>query len=150
MNSPATSRVGNGGCPGPRRQTELKRPARNVPIDLRRQTDQRMAKVDDLLQGGAKQIVLTIVARLAHGLSSNSESRRQRNHEAAKSGIPKRKKTETHPRLSCKIEYLLTSNHGRCINRFRILHGRLLVPEDISIGGCCMPPQFFFGRYPVQ
>jgi hypothetical protein len=25
MNSPATNRVGNGGCPGPRRQTELKR-----------------------------------------------------------------------------------------------------------------------------
>src|SRR6476646_5614505 len=41
----------------------------------------------------------------------NSESRRQRNHEAAKSGIQKRKKTKTYPRLSCKIEYLLTSNH---------------------------------------
>src|SRR5262249_14183351 len=26
MNSPATSRVGNGGCPGPTRHTELKRP----------------------------------------------------------------------------------------------------------------------------
>src|SRR5712672_281079 len=38
--------------------------------------------------------------------------RRQRNHEAAKSGIPKRKKTKTYPRLSCKIEYLLTSNHS--------------------------------------
>src|SRR5258707_13176059 len=42
----------------------------------------------------------------------NSESRRQRNHEAAKSGIQKRKKTRTYPRLSCKIEYLLTSNHS--------------------------------------
>src|SRR5260370_15544146 len=42
----------------------------------------------------------------------NSESRRQRNHEAAKSGIQKRKKTKTYPRLSCKIEYLLTSNHS--------------------------------------
>src|ERR1700756_1664272 len=28
MNSPAPSRVGNGGCPGPTRHTELKRPAR--------------------------------------------------------------------------------------------------------------------------
>src|SRR5262245_37802293 len=28
MNSPATSRVGNGGCPGPTRHTELKRRAR--------------------------------------------------------------------------------------------------------------------------
>src|SRR4051794_20911597 len=35
----------------------------------------------------------------------NSESRRQRNHEAAQSGIQKRKKTRTYPRLSCKIEY---------------------------------------------
>src|SRR5258705_5275636 len=42
----------------------------------------------------------------------NSESRRQRNHEAAKSGIQKRKKTKTYPPLSCKIEYLLTSNHS--------------------------------------
>ena len=29
MNSPATSRVGSGGCPGPTRQTEPKRPAKN-------------------------------------------------------------------------------------------------------------------------
>jgi hypothetical protein len=28
MNSPATNRVGSGGCPGPTRQTEPKRPAR--------------------------------------------------------------------------------------------------------------------------
>src|SRR6476660_778076 len=42
----------------------------------------------------------------------NSESRRQGNHEVAKSGIRKRKKTKTYPRLSCKIEYLLTSNHS--------------------------------------
>jgi len=48
----------------------------------------------------------------AVGVSSNSESRRQRNHEPPKSGIPKRKKTETRPRLSCKIEYLLTLNHS--------------------------------------
>src|SRR4051812_28946941 len=41
----------------------------------------------------------------------NSESRRQRNHEAAQSGIQKRKKTRTYPRLSCKIEPLLASNH---------------------------------------
>jgi hypothetical protein len=33
------------------------------------------------------------------------------NHEPPKSGVPKCKKTEACPRLSCKIEYLLTSNH---------------------------------------
>ena len=37
---------------------------------------------------------------------------RQRNHEAPKSGIPKRKKSETCPPHSCKIEYLLRSNHS--------------------------------------
>src|SRR4051794_3152882 len=42
----------------------------------------------------------------------NSESRRQRNHEAAKSKNSKRKKTRTYPPLSCKIEYLLASNHS--------------------------------------
>src|SRR5580692_5591977 len=71
-----------------------------------------MAKVDDLLQSGTKQIVLAVVARLAHGCPPDSESRRRRNHDPPQSGIPKRKKTATHTRLSCKIEYLLRSNHG--------------------------------------
>src|SRR5271169_3563953 len=44
-------------------------------------------------------------------LPSNSESAVKRNHETPKSGIPKRKKTEACPRLSCKIEYLLALNH---------------------------------------
>jgi hypothetical protein len=71
-------------------------------MDLRREPHQRMAKVDDR-QRRAKQVVLTVVARLAHELSSNGESRRQRNHEPPKSGIPKRKKTAIDIRLSCKI-----------------------------------------------
>src|ERR1700722_11521598 len=71
-----------------------------------------MAKVDDLLQSGSKQIVLAVVAWLAHGCPPDSESRRRRNHVPPKSGIPKRKKTATHNRLSCKIEHLLRSNHG--------------------------------------
>jgi len=40
----------------------------------------------------------------------SSETRRQGNHEAAKSGI--KKKIKTSPRSPCKIEYLLTSNHS--------------------------------------
>src|ERR1700689_2871910 len=44
-------------------------------------------------------------------LPSNSESAVKRNHETPKSGIPKRKKIEACPRLSCKIQYLLASNH---------------------------------------
>src|SRR6202522_3781996 len=44
-------------------------------------------------------------------LPSNSESAVKRNHETPKSGIQKRKKIEACPRLSCKIQYLLASNH---------------------------------------
>jgi hypothetical protein len=45
-------------------------------------------------------------------LSSNSESRRQKNHEPPKSGIPKCKKTDIHPRLSCKFQYFLSLNYS--------------------------------------
>src|SRR5262249_42845110 len=41
----------------------------------------------------------------------DSESRRRRNHGPPTSGIPNRKKTRMHTRLSCKIDYLLRSNH---------------------------------------
>src|ERR1700736_3033055 len=71
-----------------------------------------MAKVDDILQRGSKQIVLAGGGWPAPRCPPDSESRRRRNHEPPKTGIPKRKKTATHTRLSCKIEYLLRSNHG--------------------------------------
>jgi hypothetical protein len=62
---PATSLVGSGGCPGPTRHAELKCLARKsqsiVPASR-----QGMMKIDDLLQSWAK-LVLTVVARLAHG-----------------------------------------------------------------------------------
>ena len=80
-------------------------------VDFRRQTYQRMAKVDDRLQRWAKQIVLTIVERLAHGFLRRRIFR-QRNHKPPKSGIQKRKEIEIHPRLSCKIEYSFRSNHS--------------------------------------
>src|SRR6266540_3706768 len=60
----------------PRRQRRLSRPyaayrtealCQKIPIDLRREPHQRMAEVDDRLQRRAKQVVLTVVARLAHG-----------------------------------------------------------------------------------
>jgi hypothetical protein len=85
-----------------------------------------MAKVDDFLQSGTKQIVLAVVAWLAHGCPPDSESRRRRNHEPPKSGIPKRKKTATHKRLSCKNRILAQVKSRRWFNRFRILHGRLV------------------------
>jgi hypothetical protein len=70
-----------------------------------------MAKVDDRLQRRAKQVVLAVVARLAHR-SPNSESRRHKESRTAQIGKPKRKKTAINTGLSCKIEYLFRSNHG--------------------------------------
>src|SRR5215831_6848021 len=70
-----------------------------------------MAKVDDLLERRAKQVVLAIVARLAHRSPPTANLAVVRNHGPPKSGIPNRKKTGMHTRLSCKIDYLLRSNH---------------------------------------
>jgi hypothetical protein len=70
-----------------------------------------MAKVDDLRQRRPKQVILTIVARLAHRFP-HSEYRSRRNHEPSKSGIPKRKKTVGHAPLSCEIDNLLRSNRA--------------------------------------
>src|SRR6201987_4941358 len=59
----------------PRWQRRLARPyatdrtealRQKIPINLRREPHQRVAKVDDRLQRRAKQVVLAIVARLAH------------------------------------------------------------------------------------
>src|SRR4030095_4767737 len=66
------------------------------PADPPPQPHQRMAKIDDLVQRRAKQVALTIVARLAHRSLPDNESRRRRNHEPPKSGIPKRKKIAIH------------------------------------------------------
>src|SRR4030095_12155186 len=66
------------------------------PADPPPQPHQRMAKIDDLVQRRAKTVVLTIVARLAHRSLPDNESRRRRNHEPPKSGIPKRKKIAIH------------------------------------------------------
>jgi hypothetical protein len=60
----------------PRWQRRLARPhatdrteplRQKTPVNLRRKPHQRMAKVDDRLQRRAKQVVLAIVARMAHG-----------------------------------------------------------------------------------
>src|SRR6476660_2592684 len=62
----------------------------------------------------------------------NSESRRQGNHEVAKSGIRKRKKTKTYPRLSCKIQHLLTSNHSDKSIASEFFTGDYAAPEGMD------------------
>src|SRR6476619_3809596 len=79
----------------------------------------------------------------------NSESRRQGNHEVAKSGIRKRKKTKTYPRLSCKIEYLLTSNHSDKSIASKFFTGDHWTRSKMTQSGCrrksALTP--LFGRY---
>src|SRR5262249_58201985 len=82
-----------------------------------------MAKVDDLLERRAKQVVLAIVARLAHRsprqrISPSKESR------TAQIGNPKSQETpHAHPAF-LQNRLLAQVKSSRSINRFRILHGR--------------------------
>jgi hypothetical protein len=130
MSSPATSRVGNGGCPGPMRQTELKRPARSAQsISAARRTN-GWRRVDDLTKRWAKD---RPDDRRAAGsrLPSNSESAVKRNHETPKSRISKRKKIEACPRLSCKIQYMLASNHRDQSTNYEYFTDDSIAPGEV-------------------
>jgi hypothetical protein len=60
--------------PWPRAADRAKALRQKWPIDFAREAYQGMAKVDDLIQRRAEQIVLTVVARLAHRSLQTSES----------------------------------------------------------------------------
>src|SRR5215467_6544976 len=98
-------------------------PPHKIPVHLAREPHQRMAWIDELLQGRLKQIVLTIVARLAHGLpqqriSLSSESWR------VKIGNPKMQENlHPHPAF-LQNRILAQTKSARSIKHFRILHGR--------------------------
>jgi hypothetical protein len=95
-----------------------------LPIDLRRQTDQRMAKVDDLLQRGPKQIILTIVAGLAHGSPPTANPAVKRITNRLNPESQNARKPIPTP-VFLQISILAKLKLQRCIPRFRILHGRL-------------------------
>src|SRR5262249_55336764 len=101
----------HGRRPGPTPTHGAEAPRQKVPIDLPRQPHQRMAKVDDLLEKRAKQVVLAIVARLAHRSPPTANLALEGITDHPNREIPNRKKTGMHTRLSCKIDYLLRSNH---------------------------------------
>src|SRR5438132_796966 len=83
-------------------RTEASR--QKIPIDLPRKPHQRMAKVDDLLERRAKQVVLAIVARLAHRSPPTAN--------LAVEGITDRpnRESQTARKPACH-DYLLRSNH---------------------------------------
>jgi hypothetical protein len=98
-----------------------------------------MAKVDDLLQAGPKQIILTIVAGLAHGSPPTAN--------LAVKGITNRQNTELKTQENryptpafLQIPILAQLKLQRSINCFRILHGRLGA-ANISNGGGTLHPQ---------
>src|SRR5262249_54169294 len=66
MNSPATSRVGNGGCPGPTRHTQLKRRARKAQSISPASRTSGWRKLMISSRGGRNRSSWAIVARLAH------------------------------------------------------------------------------------
>src|SRR6516225_1260054 len=94
-----------------------------------------MAKVDDLLEKRAKQVVLAIVARLAHW------SPRQRISPSKESRIPQignpkpQENPHAHPAF-LQNRLLAQVKSSRSINRFRILHGR-----RCSAAACCVRPR---------
>src|SRR5256885_12011691 len=111
LNGPATSGVASGGSPAPTRNTELKRFARKS----------QLISAASRTSGWRRLIIASRDERNKSSwrssrgwliVSPNSESRRRRNHEPSKSGIPKRKKIDRRPSLSCKNDYLLRSNHA--------------------------------------
>jgi len=70
-----------------------------------------MTKIYDLVQWRAKQVVQTVVARLTHRSPPAANLAVEGITNRTNQEIQKRKKTRLHTTLSCKIDYLLTSNH---------------------------------------
>jgi hypothetical protein len=124
--SPATSRVGSGGRPRPQATYRAEALRQKIPINLRREPHQRMAKVDDLLQRRAKQIVLAVVPRLAHGssLTANLAVKGIMN-PASRESQNARKPRPAPGFLANRL--LAQVKSQRSINRFRILHGQLFL-----------------------
>src|SRR5262245_19985836 len=82
-----------------------------------------MAKVDDLLERRAKQVVLAIVARLAHR-SPRQRISPSKESQTAQIGNPKPQENPlAHPAF-LQNRLLAQVKSSRSINRFRILHGR--------------------------
>src|SRR5262245_43898480 len=99
-------------------------PPHKIPVHLAREPHQRMAWIDELLQGRLKQIVLTIVARLAHGFPQQRISP-LRESWGVKIGNPKTQESlHPHPAF-LQNRILVQAKSARSIKRFRILHGRL-------------------------
>src|SRR5262249_53935071 len=89
-----------------------------------------MAKVDDFLERRAKQVVLAIVARLAHR-SPRQRILPSKESRTAQIGNPKpQENPHAHPAF-LQNRLLAQVKSSRSINRFRILHGRPITAHAI-------------------
>ena len=122
MNSPATNRVGNGGCPGPARQTGANRPARkpqSISAASRTSGWRRLmisrAGRNKSSWRSSRGWLLAVPLTANHAVEGitnrpNPESRNARKQQPTTGFLAKSNTSQVKPR--------------RWINRFRILHGR--------------------------
>src|SRR5262249_11897327 len=135
MNSPATSRVGNGGCPGPTRHTALKRRARKSQSISPASRTSGWRRVTISSRSGRNRSSWRssrgwLIGLPQQRISTSKESR------TTQIGNPKpQKNRHAHPAF-LQNRILGQVKSSRSINRFRILHGRLgslaLLPQSFK------------------
>jgi hypothetical protein len=108
-------------CPGPARQTELKRPAKNA-HNFRRQTHQRKAKVEECSPEMGQTDGFDGRREAGSQLSSNSESA-VKEPRSAEIWNPNTQESRDPAFLQNRI--LAQPKSQQHINRFRIVHRRL-------------------------
>src|SRR6266581_4040590 len=130
INSPATSRVGNGGCPGPTRHTERKRPARKFQSIFPASRTSGWRRLMISSRGGRNRSSWRssrgwLIGLPRQRISPSKESR------TAQIGNPKpQENPHAHPAF-LQNRLLAQVKSSRSINRFLILHGRLLNSPQI-------------------
>jgi hypothetical protein len=84
-----------------------------------------MSEIDDLVQGRAKQVLLSVVARLAHRSSPEVEKQPSENHAASGVGNPKSQENRAHHPQFLQKRLLPHRRSARNIRPFPVLHRQL-------------------------
>src|SRR6202011_4731460 len=129
MNSPATSRVGSGGSPGPTPHPTLKRlPKKShlIPAASRTSGWRRLmiASRDERNKSSWRSSRGWLMA------PPNSESRRHRESRTAQIWNPKTQENRDEHRAFLQNRIVVQIKSQRSINDFRILHGRRVIVVD--------------------
>src|SRR5262249_23129154 len=127
-NSPATSRVSNGGCPGPTRHTELKRRARKSQSISPASRTSGWRRLMISSRGGRKKASLRSARGRALRLPPHpkppAREKRTPHTRTAQSGNPKPQENRHAYPAFLQNRLLAQVKSSRSINRFLILHGR--------------------------